>query len=151
MTAQKSSRATLELTTAADERSYRPVEILGGRSWSGSCIVSLAKGPIVLKWKGPRESGVFTLRATSETAGAISEVLKGKQPGYTFTYQGKGRYRIEVIEEHPDGSPRLLDVVYATKGKAKQCGPGTCSTSTIAGGEAMIQLEAQRGACPDGD
>jgi hypothetical protein len=141
-------KATLELTTGADERSYRVVETPGGRSWSGACIVSLAKGPIVLKWKGATENGVFTLRPTSETKGVITEVLNGKQPGYTFKYQGKGRYRIEVVEENPDESPRLLDVVYATKGKAKQCVPGSCITSTIAGGEAMIPLEAQRGTCP---
>jgi hypothetical protein len=144
------AKATLDLMTDGDF-SYRPVEIPGVRSWSGSCIVSLAEGPIVLKWKGATENGVFTLRPSSETEGAITEVLNGKQSGYTFKYQGKGRYRIEVVEQNPDGSPRLLDVVYATKGKAKQCVAGTCITSTIAGGEAMIPLEAQSGTCPRGD
>ena len=133
------------------DTSYQAVEIPGARSWSGSCIDSLAEGPIVLKWKGATENGVFTLRPSSETDGAITELLNGKQPGYTFKYQGKGRYRIEVVEANADGSPRLLDVVYATKGKAKQCVAGTCTTSTLAGGEAMIPLEAHRGTCPRGD
>ena len=73
----------------------------------GPASNSLAEGPIVLKWKGATENGVFTLRPSSETEGAITEVLNGKQPGYTFKYQGKGRYRIEVVEENPDGSPWL--------------------------------------------
>jgi hypothetical protein len=133
------------------DTSYRVVEIPGVRSWRGSCIDSLAEGPIVLKWKGATENGTFTLHPSSETAGAISEVLNGKQPGYTFTYQGKGRYRIEVVEENADGSPWLLDVVYTTKGKTKQCVAGNCITSSVAGGEAMIPLEAQRATCPRGE
>ncbi len=133
------------------DTSYRVVEIPGVRSWRGSCIDSLAEGPIVLKWKGATENGTFTLRPSSETEGAISEVLNGKQPGYTFTYQGKGRYRIEVVEANVDGSPWLLDVVYATKGKTKQCVAGNCITSSVAGGEAMIPLEAQRATCPRGE
>jgi hypothetical protein len=112
---------------------------------------SLAEGPIVLKWKGATENGVFTLRRSSKREGALTEVLNGKQPGFTLRYQGKSRYRIEVVEANADGSPRLLDVVYATKGRAKQCVAGTCITSTLAGGEAMIPLEAQRGTCPRGD
>ena len=133
------------------DTSYRAVEIPGVRSWGGSCIDSLAEGPIVLKWKGATEKGVFTLRPSSETEGAITEVLNGKQPGYTFKYQGKGSYRIEVVEANADGSPWLLDVVYVTKGKMKQCVAGNCITSTIARGEAMIPLEAQRGTCPRGE
>ena len=127
--------------------SYLVQDIPGVRTWSGSCIDSLTQPKIVLKWKGTAESGVFTLQPDSESAGSITEVLNGKGPGYSFKFQGKGRYEVKVIESRPDGTPSVLDIVYSTKGKARQCAPGACINTKIEGDEAMIPLKTQRGSC----
>jgi hypothetical protein len=130
--------------------SYVPTASLGGASWSGACIDSLAKGPIVLKWKGPTQRGVFTLRPSSQSSGAITEVTNGSVPGATFTYKGKGRYRVEVTGTEGDGAPTTLDVVYQTKGTMKQCVSGSCITSKVNQGEALIPLDVQRHSCSGG-
>jgi hypothetical protein len=127
--------------------SYVPTATLGGASWSGACIDSLAKGPIVFRWKGPTERGVFTLRPSSRSAGAISEVVNGSVASATFTYKGKGRYRIEVTATDDRGAPSSLDVVYQTKGTMKQCVSGTCITSKVDKGEALIPLDVQPHSC----
>jgi hypothetical protein len=130
--------------------SYVPTASVGGASWSGACIDSLAKGPIVLKWKGPTQRAVFTLRPSSQSSGAITEVTNGSVPGATFTYKGKGRYRIEVTATDGDGAPTTLDVVYQTKGTMKQCVSGSCISSKVNQGEALIPLDVQRHSCSGG-
>jgi hypothetical protein len=49
--------------------------------------------------------------------------------------------------ESQDGSPVLLDVVYQTKGKLRQCVGGLCATSKVDKDEALIPLQAQRHSC----
>lgn len=125
---EASLRELREALEECREVSYLPVEVPGARTWSGACIDALDQPKIVLKWKGTAESGTFTLQPASEASGTITEVLNGKGPGYTFKYQGKGKYQVRIVEADANGVPRLLDIAYSTSGKVRQWTQGSAST-----------------------
>jgi hypothetical protein len=140
-----------ELQKALDECrkvSYRVEETPGGPgTWKGRCFDSLTQPALSFTFTAPGSSARFKLRPESEGGGRIEVQTTSRIPGSSIRYKGKGRYVVRVTVTNPDGSPRLLDFAYTTKGTATACGGGACITYKLDADEAAIPIRVQRGSC----
>jgi hypothetical protein len=140
-----------ELQEALDECrrvSYRVEGTPGGPgTWKGRCFESLAQPTLSFTFRGPGSTARFKLRPDSEGGGRIEVQTTSKVPGSTIRYKGTGRYVVRVTLTDPDGSPRLLDLAYTTRGSATACGGGACITYKLDADEAAIPIRVQRGSC----